>query len=146
MWKHPEGYAEWLWFHPLRGKKTECSIGFQREWCNRTHKTHLKQERALRLYKLISQEIWGIFYRLPKATEKRSKWIPAIQWNKWTPGSKTQICSYHFVNMLNFGKIIPCILLLIVIIYCYTLYCYCYILYCQHQLNNYILFCTTGCF
>ncbi|XP_048029372.1 THAP domain-containing protein 1-like isoform X3 [Megalobrama amblycephala] len=38
------------------------------------------------------------FYRLPKAKEKRSKWIAAIRRNNWNPGSETWICSCHFVS------------------------------------------------
>lgn len=44
------------------------------------------------------------FYRLPKAKEKRSKWIAAIRRNNWNPGSETWICSVHFVSgMVNFA-------------------------------------------
>uniref|UniRef100_A0A4W4H829 THAP domain-containing protein 1 n=1 Tax=Electrophorus electricus TaxID=8005 RepID=A0A4W4H829_ELEEL len=38
------------------------------------------------------------FYRLPKAKEKRSKWITAIHRNNWNPGTEAWICSSHFVS------------------------------------------------
>ncbi|KAK7119636.1 hypothetical protein R3I94_021456 [Phoxinus phoxinus] len=38
------------------------------------------------------------FYRLPKAKEKRTKWIAALCRNNWNPGSETWICSCHFVS------------------------------------------------
>lgn len=38
------------------------------------------------------------FFRLPKATEKRSKWIAAIRRNGWNPGRETWICGCHFLS------------------------------------------------
>jgi len=48
------------------------------------------------------------FYRLPKAKEKRTKWIDALCRNNWNPGSETWICSCHFVSgMVNVYFILP---------------------------------------
>lgn len=60
------GSAHWV------TKRLNDSIGFQRECCDRTHKTHLKQERALRLNELIWQDIWGsLFFTDCRKLQKR---------------------------------------------------------------------------
>ncbi|KAA0723063.1 hypothetical protein E1301_Tti005181 [Triplophysa tibetana] len=38
------------------------------------------------------------FYRLPKAREKRCKWIAAIRRRNWNPETETWICASHFVS------------------------------------------------
>ncbi|XP_055072743.2 uncharacterized protein [Misgurnus anguillicaudatus] len=38
------------------------------------------------------------FYRLPKNTERRNKWIAAIRRKNWNPVAETWICSSHFVS------------------------------------------------
>ena len=38
------------------------------------------------------------FYRLPKAIEKRRRWIAVIRRDSWNPGTETWVCSSHFVS------------------------------------------------
>lgn len=45
------------------------------------------------------------FYRLPKAKEKRSKWIAAIHRHNWNPGPETWICSSHFVSGMLYASL-----------------------------------------
>ena len=39
------------------------------------------------------------FYRLPKAIEKRQRWIAAIWRDSWNPGTETWICSSVSVSV-----------------------------------------------
>ena len=38
------------------------------------------------------------FYRFPRDTEKRGKWISAVKREDWIPNDNTWICSVHFVT------------------------------------------------
>uniref|UniRef100_A0A4W6C3U9 THAP-type domain-containing protein n=1 Tax=Lates calcarifer TaxID=8187 RepID=A0A4W6C3U9_LATCA len=39
------------------------------------------------------------FYRIPKATKKRMRWITVIHRHNWNPGTKTWICGHLLKQM-----------------------------------------------